>query len=364
MNDAGSGTMPESNFPPEFSTPGSAPPPLNVSSTGSAPKIKKHYKPPQADKNTFRTQEEFLSSLTPIPIETVDQINRKCPTCWKPYGEAADPGFENSEQPVQLRCKHIFGDKCLKITFALPKTTTLELRQLTFTTGSKGHTLGYNLHTYAEKQEKGPSEEAHFLQMLEDSHVPQAGRKFFGDYWWAVLEEIQRTMQNTSGIKLLDNAVILDHDSPKEVPKLYPSPPVSSPGTLSGHIMGPAWQNNAVNASEAWKTKILELHPDFCAYTKPETEKGWEKIWEEALIPNPQLDKHIAEQAYKKKKEELKQQELKAELERVRLAELKKKRSGKYKSCRHMRALVWRHEEQSVVDMNKSRCYVRLKTHR
>jgi len=329
MNDAGSSTMPESNFPPESSTPGSATPPSNLLSTGNLPKIKKQYKPPQADKNTFRTQEEFLSSLTPIPIETVDQINRKCPTCWKPYGEAADLGFDNSEQPVQLRCKHIFGDKCLKVTFALPKTTTLELRQLTFTPGSKGHTLGYNLHKYAEKQDKGPSEEAHFLQMLEDSYVPQAGRKFFGDYWWAVLEEIQRTMHNTSGIILLDNAVILDNSLAKEVPKLYPGPPTSSPGTL--HIVGPAWQNNAINVAESWKAEPLTPTPDFWAYTNKTTETETGKIWGEALISNPQLDKHIAEQAYKKKQEELQQQEWKAELERIRLAELKKKRSGKYK---------------------------------
>jgi hypothetical protein len=61
--------------------------------------MKARYAPPQPDADTFATQQAFLDYLIPVPIESVDEGSKKCPICWKPYGEAADPGFDNSEQP-------------------------------------------------------------------------------------------------------------------------------------------------------------------------------------------------------------------------------------------------------------------------
>ncbi|CAN9319449.1 unnamed protein product [Alternaria alternata] len=100
------------------------------------------YAPPQPDADTFATQQAFLNHLMPVPIESVDEDSKKCAICWKPYGEAADPGFDNSEQPVRLKCKHTFGDKCMLATFAVPGTSTITLETLAFGPGSRGYQLG------------------------------------------------------------------------------------------------------------------------------------------------------------------------------------------------------------------------------
>jgi hypothetical protein len=84
----------------------------------------------------------------PVPIESVDEDSKKCPICWKPYGEAADPGFDNSEQPVRLKCRHTFGNKCMLATFAVPGTSTITLEPLAFGQGSKGYQLGQRLHSH------------------------------------------------------------------------------------------------------------------------------------------------------------------------------------------------------------------------
>ncbi|CAN9468462.1 unnamed protein product [Alternaria alternata] len=106
------------------------------------------YAPPQPDADTFATQQAFLNHLMPVPIESVDEDSKKCAICWKPYGEAADPGFDNSEQPVRLKCKHTFGDKCMLATFAVPGTSTITLETLAFGPGSRGYQLGKRLHSY------------------------------------------------------------------------------------------------------------------------------------------------------------------------------------------------------------------------
>ncbi|CAN9171051.1 unnamed protein product [Alternaria alternata] len=109
---------------------------------------KARYAPPQPDADTFATQQAFLDSLMPAPIESVDDDSKKCPICWKPYGEAADPGFDNSEQPVRLKCRHTFGNKCMLATFAVPGTSTITLEPLAFGPGSRGYQLGQRLHSY------------------------------------------------------------------------------------------------------------------------------------------------------------------------------------------------------------------------
>lgn len=84
----------------------------------------------------------------PVPIESVEEDSKKCPICWKPYGEAADPGFDNSEQPVGLKCGHMFGNKCMLTAFAVPGTSTITLEPLAFVPGSRGYQLGQRLHSY------------------------------------------------------------------------------------------------------------------------------------------------------------------------------------------------------------------------
>ncbi|CAN9343007.1 unnamed protein product [Alternaria alternata] len=109
---------------------------------------KARYAPPQPDADTFATQQAFLDYLMPVPIESVDEDSKKCPICWKPYGEAADPGYDNSEQPVRLKCRHTFGNKCMLTTFAVPGTSTITLEPLAFGPGSRGYQLGQRLHSY------------------------------------------------------------------------------------------------------------------------------------------------------------------------------------------------------------------------
>jgi hypothetical protein len=192
------------------------------SCTGKAPsqsgkkQKKKRYAPPQPDANTFTTQQEFLDSIMPISIESVDENSRKCPICWKPFGEAADPGFDNTEQPVRLRCDHVFGDKCLRHTFALPGTSTVDIRPLTLTPKSRGDGLGQKLRKYAESEKGSDLFDAEiFSKMLKESYRPEKGSQIFGDYWWPVVRQLQHGTQDLSGITLLDNAVILDRKPSK-----------------------------------------------------------------------------------------------------------------------------------------------------
>ncbi|RYN16683.1 hypothetical protein AA0112_g12403 [Alternaria arborescens] len=136
---------------------------------------KARYAPPQPDTDTFATQQAFLDYLMPVPIESVDEDSKKCPICWKPYGEAADPGFDNSEQPVCLKCRHTFGNKCMLATFAVPGTSTITLEPLAFGPASRGCQLGR--------------------------------------HWSSVFQELRRRTEKISRcrkIMLLENATVLD----------------------------------------------------------------------------------------------------------------------------------------------------------
>lgn len=103
-------------------------------------KGKKKYTPPMPDENTFDTQEEFVKSLVPVPISSIPEVDRKCPHCWKRFGET-DPGYDNAEDPVKFRCGHAFGEKCMKEVFRLPIPVKVELHPLSFGSGSRGAKL-------------------------------------------------------------------------------------------------------------------------------------------------------------------------------------------------------------------------------
>ncbi|KAH7119892.1 hypothetical protein B0J11DRAFT_71940 [Dendryphion nanum] len=122
---------------------------------------KRRYKPPKPDDDTFATQEEFLDSLVPVPLESVSEVNRRCTYCWKQYGES-DEGYDNAEVPVKFRCNHTFGEKCMKELFSLPETVEFVLRPIdpTFPTGSHEamlvqglqRFLNYYAEAYARKK--------------------------------------------------------------------------------------------------------------------------------------------------------------------------------------------------------------------
>jgi hypothetical protein len=181
----------------------------------------KRYTPPKADARTFPSQQAFLESLTPMSIDDVEEDKRKCPICWKPFGEEADPGFDNSESPVKLRCGHIFGDKCLATIFGVQDHPRVSLQPLSFEDGSKGLLLGARLHVYAAKH--GPNFRNAFetfqsmLLKSEQLDGEPSGEKLFGEYWWCVLREAFKERDNPSlaNITFMENAVILDNQSPK-----------------------------------------------------------------------------------------------------------------------------------------------------
>jgi hypothetical protein len=174
------------------------------------------YKPPTADSNTFATQQAFLESLQPVPIEEVDEDKRKCPICWKCFGEAPDPGFDNSELPVKLRCNHVFGQKCLANIFGMPDTSHLELRPLSFTPGSKGCILGEKLDNYLKKHGSNVVDESeHFENMLRESDDTVKGVEKYGHHWQALIYEIEHADRDMTDITLLENAVVLDYEPSK-----------------------------------------------------------------------------------------------------------------------------------------------------
>jgi hypothetical protein len=179
-----------------------------------------HYKPPTADSNTFATQQAFLDSLKTVAIEDVPEDKRKCPICWKYFGEAPDPGFDNSELPVQLRCNHVFGQKCLANIFGIPETSRLALRPLSFAPGDKGYLLGERLEKHIMKHvTAGGNGHRLFDELLKTSHEHSEGAQIYGHHWWTLIHEIFAADRDLVDITLLENAIILDYEAPKSKTK-------------------------------------------------------------------------------------------------------------------------------------------------
>lgn len=111
------------------------------------PPHRRAYRAPQADENTFATQQMFLDSLVPISMDSVDANSRKCAHCWRSYGEP-NPGEDDAEEPVQFKCNHVFGEQCMRSLFAVRDPVRVNLKPLSFATGSKGADLGGRLSAY------------------------------------------------------------------------------------------------------------------------------------------------------------------------------------------------------------------------
>lgn len=154
----------------------------------------KQYQPPKADSDTFPTQQEFLTSLKAISVGEVDENDRKCSICWKPYGEEPDPGFDNSEMPVKLRCGHIYGNKCLGLTYRAPETKTHSLKPLNFDhMGANGSILMQKLSAFIRGLRVGfPNVFENIDTMLvvscPEEHGIERGNRLFGEYWWRILK--------------------------------------------------------------------------------------------------------------------------------------------------------------------------------
>ncbi|KAH7406293.1 hypothetical protein DE146DRAFT_438614 [Phaeosphaeria sp. MPI-PUGE-AT-0046c] len=184
----------------------------------------KRYTPPKADSDTFPTQQAFLDSLQPMPLEQVDVEKRKCPICWKFFGEAPDPGFDNSEMPVKLRCHHVFGHKCLADIFGIPTSTSLQIQPLQYTLGRRGHLLGQKLAAYhAMHGAKFRDDLETFEHMLTVPHR-ERGTQVFSQYWWDTILQILHSHRGLSQITLMENAVVLDYE-PLTAKKHQPTQP-------------------------------------------------------------------------------------------------------------------------------------------
>jgi hypothetical protein len=164
-------------------------------------------------------QDKFLSSLKTIDIESIDKNSRKCGVCWKIYGEAPDPGQDNSEQPVRLQCSHAFGDKCLKGLFAEQPKFKLELRALCFDDPtSRACELGRKLEILLGNAPEDTHQSTIFnaLKMTVDQ---SKGVEVFGFYWWVIIAHLKTSIAlELSCITLMENAVVLD-PIPKESKK-------------------------------------------------------------------------------------------------------------------------------------------------
>lgn len=188
------------------------PSPTQAQLQSHPPPKSKRYTPPKADANTFATQQAFLDSFQPMSLDEVDVDKRKCPICWKCFGEEPDPGFDNSELPVKLRCQHVFGHKCLADIFGVPASTNLKLQPLQYSSGKKGHLLGQKLAAYhAMHGTKFRNDFETFEHMLNNPHR-EKGPHVFGVYWWPIFLQILHSHRGLSQITLMENAVVLDYE--------------------------------------------------------------------------------------------------------------------------------------------------------
>jgi hypothetical protein len=192
------------------------------------------YKAPRPDKDTFNTHSEFLESLKPVDIDSLEQNNRRCAICWKDYGEAPDPGLDNSEQPVKLRCSHVYGDKCLRRIFGEQVTTEVKLIPLSFDDPkSRASELGRKLEAFFGSAPASLHEKL-VIDALDRVIDSQKGSEMFGKYWWAMFDQLKATAVEVSRVVLKENAVVLE-----VIPQKQPNAPVLLPWNSMGlHFSG------------------------------------------------------------------------------------------------------------------------------
>ncbi|KAL1611959.1 hypothetical protein SLS60_000182 [Paraconiothyrium brasiliense] len=209
---------------------------------------KNAYRGPQADAATFTTQQKFLDSLAPIPVESVDADSRRCSYCWKQYGES-NPGCDDAEAPVKFQCEHVFGEKCMRALFAIKEPARVDLIPLSFSPGSKGADLGSRLSAYIDSQGVEKSEltssdrKKHFAHLLQEvmptvKSIPDSppgplhgrGLELLGKDWLGLVYEMFTQSGFPPGpFHLLENAIVID-DEPWIKQPLYPAASLSAYG--------------------------------------------------------------------------------------------------------------------------------------
>lgn len=188
-------------------------------------KKKKRYTPPRADEDTFPTQQDFLNSLQSTSIQNLSEDDRKCVICRKPYGEPPDLGFDNSEEPVKLRCGHAFGDKCLQQLFALPTRTSLSLRPLCFEPSSRGFVLGHRLQAYVCEHAKHHGNITDtMIQLTKDIEKGDQGYEILGRHWRDALVRLLQFPYDLSAFWLLENGTVVDVWQSNETPSFKSFP--------------------------------------------------------------------------------------------------------------------------------------------
>jgi hypothetical protein len=255
------------------------------------------YRPPKPDANTFKTQEAFLESLEPMNIEDVGEGNRKCPICWKPFGEAPDPGFDNSEVPVQLRCKHIFGYKCLNSVFAVRKSYSITLQPLQFSPGTMGSLLGEMLlKCHQVYIAKSRSEAEMFENLLEIQGHHPGEQSYFGVHWSALIDVVLSQDSDLLNITFMENAVIMDHYTKKplnDVAKLGSTSPQYLNGSSPlqyGHGTGMSSMSSTLGSPPTLQSKTL----NFGSHLPGAPQASHPDSWQVALANETNLDKLTA----------------------------------------------------------------------
>jgi hypothetical protein len=176
----------------------------------------RRYSFPEPGRDTFDSQQAFLDSLKPIKIEDIEEDGRKCPICWKQYGDNPDPGYDNSERPVRLRCNHVYGEKCLADLFRLYETSMIKLRPLGFRPGDRGHLLGQMLYDHrrklgAEHRDRNDFElfQGFLATAVHQKNLPSREPE---DYWRYILQTIWTGLEDWAivDITFMENVVVLD----------------------------------------------------------------------------------------------------------------------------------------------------------
>lgn len=212
------------------------------------PKFKRK---PVTDPELLPSHEAFMEALKPIPIDSIIENDRKCPHCWRTYGEP-DPGKDNAEEPVRLPCGHEFGEQCALSLYQLPDAVTVTLRPVSFDEGSRGSELGKRLLQYVEDESsasercetvdsptkrsypglrssarlkgKPPSEldpapvedpvQKSFIGLLTDLRKPSKRSRItvetLGNEWYGILQSMLSPSQTLRSVHFLENGIVYD----------------------------------------------------------------------------------------------------------------------------------------------------------
>ncbi|KAJ5025765.1 hypothetical protein J3E73DRAFT_371305 [Bipolaris maydis] len=137
-----------------------------------------HFPPP--DKDTFPTEQAFLDSLIPVPLETVEHDDRECIFCQTRYGETPDSGSGTPEMPVKLRCTHVFGEQCARRHFGQRLIIDFSLRPLELRPRTRGNVLISKLDRYAGAMNQYLGDFNLFKGLLDNLYDTSRLNQFFG----------------------------------------------------------------------------------------------------------------------------------------------------------------------------------------